>query len=896
MLFLIFVGFGLSLASHSESHFTRFPADVWTKESGARVDLGPPGSPDSTDVRNPLVIKLSSSALRMYYNGSDNFVSRVMSAISSDGGLTWTKEGVRLQGDAIDGSSSVACFSIVHLPNGSLRMYYDGRYRFDGDVPIFSAVSSDGLNWTKEGRINLVGTSVYDTFRADGAVVIETLDGRFRMFYRGLSSPAFSGGIHSRIVSAVSTDGRNWTREGGIRLNADCGDTFGVYDPFVVRLPDGTLKMYYTSAGSIDPAKGPTLSAVSHDDGLTWMKENVVRLPIGGHPNGLDNSAAAMASVIELPDGSFRMFYSGAPAGGPFRILSAQSPPSRITVGHNVNVSRLPGNQSEAAIAIDPTNPNNIVVFSNNNGCSNTLFKAVSMDGGATWTTSIIANGTDLPPACGDPSTASCFDSFGNLYLTYIDNVGKNVVVAVSIDCGKTFALLRQCPNLCPDPQRCPEYTFPGPADQPTITTGPGRSPGEISIWVTFLDSSCHIAAAGAAVTNLGIGSFCAPQEVLDSVGGNFADIAIGPEGQVLVTYQLPASGQEPANIYTNLDPDGLGPRVFESRILAATTNVGFDSIPAQPNRKITAEVGLAYDRSGGVHNGRVYLVYTNECPNGSDNTDIFVQFSDDNGMHWGTPVRVNNDRGTNSQFLPRIAVDQTTGNIAVSWHDCRSDCGTDSPGDTNGIPNDDAQFFATVSTDGGATFAPNVRVSAGTSNAANSGDPNEYGDYTGLAFHGGNLYPVWADNSNSTGDNPPGAALGQTSFDIYTARVIVGTVPLCATNVTNQVGVARGSFRFNRSTRRYVQTVTLNNVSDCPIQGPMSLVLDNLSSNAALFNATGYTNCVPPLDSPYINVNVGSDNVLSPGESVTVVLDFQNPSNRGITYNTRVLAGPGAR
>jgi hypothetical protein len=116
------------------------------------------------------------------------------------------------------------------------------------------------------------------------------------------------------------------------------------------------------------------------------------------------------------------------------------------------------------------------------------------------------------------------------------------------------------------------------------------------------------------------------------------------------------------------------------------------------------------------------------------------------------------------------------------------------------------------------------------------------------------------------------------------------------AEDVTSQIKITRGGFRYNRTTQRYAQQVTLQNVSSRHIGGPVSLVLDNLSSNAALFNRDGFTVFLSPILSPYINVNIGSDNILTPGESTTVVLEFTNPSNRGITYNTRVLAGPGLR
>jgi hypothetical protein len=170
----------------------------------------------------------------------------------------------------------------------------------------------------------------------------------------------------------------------------------------------------------------------------------------------------------------------------------------------------------------------------------------------------------------------------------------------------------------------------------------------------------------------------------------------------------------------------------------------------------VDAEAGLAYDRSGGPNNGRVYLVYTEETVNESNDTNILVRFSDDDGTTWSDPVQVNDDATTNSQFLPRIALDQTTGNIAVSWHDARNDDGLGGPGDTDGVPNSNAQLFATVSEDGGLTFLPNVQVSTGTSDENGSEPPGpgladlDYGDYTGLDFFDGKLYPVWADNSST--------------------------------------------------------------------------------------------------------------------------------------------------
>lgn len=180
------------------------------------------------------------------------------------------------------------------------------------------------------------------------------------------------------------------------------------------------------------------------------------------------------------------------------------------------------------------------------------------------------------------------------------------------------------------------------------------------------------------------------------------------------------------------------------------------------------AEPGLAWDRTGGPHNGRVYLVYTIEQGNESDNTDIQLRYSDDNGASWSAPVRVNDDVTVNSQFLPKISLDPTSGHLAVSWYDARNDLGAGGPSDTDGVPNNDAQFFAAFSRDGTA-FTPNRRVSVGTSNSHDAHNGIDYGDYSGLAYYNGLAHPVWADNSNSTGQNPDGTL---HQLDVYTASV----------------------------------------------------------------------------------------------------------------------------
>src|SRR5438105_11326678 len=70
----------------------------------------------------------------------------------------------------------------------------------------------------------------------------------------------------------------------------------------------------------------------------------------------------------------------------------------------NVDVSQLSNNESEEAIAVNPTNPNNIVIVTNVVVPAAGMFAAVSLDGGSSWATRIIGNNDNLGAACCDPS------------------------------------------------------------------------------------------------------------------------------------------------------------------------------------------------------------------------------------------------------------------------------------------------------------------------------------------------------------------------------------------------------------------------------------------------------------------------------------------------------------
>src|SRR5436190_7110211 len=266
----------------------------------------------------------------------------------------------------------------------------------------------------------------------------------------------------------------------------------------------------------------------------------------------------------------------------------------------NVDVSQRAGNESEEAIAVNPTNPNNIVVVTNighvEAGLTAGLFEGVSFDGGATWTTKLIGVDDNLGDACCDPSLS--IDPYGNLFLTYLFEAENTVPVALSTDGGLNFNVIA---NIAAPPKTTGTkaggrglFRF---VDQPTITAA------EDEVWVVF-NAGGPMFATGAHVSGLGqVGSFFAGETVPGSNNCTYGDVSIGPAGQVMQVCSLTESGQGGGKLFVSVDPDGLGAAGFGDRIFVTDTHVGgFDFIPAQPDRSIDAEPGLAWDRTGGAH------------------------------------------------------------------------------------------------------------------------------------------------------------------------------------------------------------------------------------------------------------------------------------------------------
>ena len=252
----------------------------WVAEQGIRL----------ADANVPYVCRLEDGRFRIYHGGPGGILSAV-----SDDGLTFQKEpAVRIPSGSPESPEAITSDpTLVTLKDGRARMYYKGATGPGGPGQsvhnVFSAVSMDGLTFEKE-EIRIDSQKTADRGWASVPEAIVLPDGRVRIYY-------VSDGLDVKhgIVSAISEDGLNFTREGPVLT--------GFVDPGIIRLTDGAYLMVaaafpFGPGGRLTDA-APGIYSFLSEDGRTFQNRQLV---LAGEGN-ID------PAIVATGDGGYRIYY-----------------------------------------------------------------------------------------------------------------------------------------------------------------------------------------------------------------------------------------------------------------------------------------------------------------------------------------------------------------------------------------------------------------------------------------------------------------------------------------------------------------------------------------------------------------------------------------------------------
>lgn len=134
---------------------------------------------------------------------------------------------------------------------------------------------------------------------------------------------------------------------------------------------------------------------------------------------------------------------------------------------------------------------------------------------------------------------------------------------------------------------------------------------------------------------------------------------------------------------------------------------------------------------------------------------------------------------------------------------------------------------------------------------------------------------------------------MGQTAYAEIHVRDPALREDITVENTSN-VSIAMGEIRVDRVTARFVQQVTVTNISALPLSQPLWLAISDLPSGVVLTNREGVTKNLGVLGSPLVSLDVRDANqqsFLVPGSSTSAVLEFWNPNSAPIDYTARVFS-----
>ncbi len=369
----------------------------------------------------------------------------------------------------------------------------------------------------------------------------------------------------------------------------------------------------------------------------------------------------------------------------------------------------------------------------------------VTTNGGNNWYGfDSTVGGTPYNNHLGDPGPAICYNgtfiishlgyTISGMYINYSTNYGVTWSPNITLFSGSTDKNL----SCSDDSPTSPYY---------------GRA---YTVWSNFTLALPPIVIS--YTTDFGV-SWTAQSQINNPPSGHYSqgcDVCTGPAGQIYVTWAAPlASGT-----YTE-DYDGFGSSTNGGANWVVTENA-FDAngirgtLSNKSGIRVNSFPRIAVDKTGGTRNGWIYITGCDQNLSPAGTTpDIILHRSSDGGTTWSSAIRVNQDTiNLHYHWFPALCVDDS-GAVYVCYYDDRN------------VGGSLAQLYLSRSTDGGTSWT-DIQVSDHNFTPAPiPGLGSGYqGDYIGISYTNGKIYPFWCDPSSGF-------------YQVWTCSVTFQTAPV---------------------------------------------------------------------------------------------------------------------
>jgi hypothetical protein len=453
---------------------------------------------------------------------------------------------------------------------------------------------------------------------------------------------------------------------------------------------------------------------------------------------------------------------------------------------------------NEPSIAIDPTNPNRMIIGWRQFDDVNNNFRQAGFgyteDGGDTW---IFPGVIDPGIFRSDPVLDS--DSDGNFYYNsltvnggdYTCDVYKIATGGFNWDAG-TFAQ-------------------GGDKQWMVIDKTDGQGAGNIYSFWTQSWSTCW---PGAFTRSINGG---ASYENCVEVSGDpyWGTMAVGPEGEVYIV----GAGYNGVVVVKSTTAQNPGFPVAWDDYYQVSLDGELTGWTQVNPAGLLGQADIDVDISDGSGRGNIYVLSSVERTSNSDPADVMFARSTNGGTTWSNPIRINDDIGNNNyQWFGTMSV-APGGRIDVVWLDTRDD----NPGIYW------SALYYSSSFDCGETWTTNQKLSIAFDPHVGWPDQEKMGDYFDMRSDDDYAHLAWANTING-------------EQDVYYGRIphiYTGTEEISITN--NELTLTCYPNPCNSEvTIRY----QLNNKSDvkleiCNLQGELINSALNKEQDAGAYNET---------------------------------------------------------
>lgn len=403
----------------------------------------------------------------------------------------------------------------------------------------------------------------------------------------------------------------------------------------------------------------------------------------------------------------------------------------------NYTITTSPFYAGEPFLAINPMNPKNIVIGYMTIGPS-APFKVsiktqVSFDGGLTW-----GNPHFKPHAFstwGSADVSMKFRNNGTVYLTYVDYRQSPDSGGVYITNSSNGGISWSTPVRIWNANT--EDASKVPLDRPWLTVDNSNTPSQGMFYLTTKPAPWILPPGNRPYlkSSKDSGQTWSNYRYIDTI-----QHLVGPSiAQPMAALCVAADGALCINYPSYLSSQSIFPKI----VFAKSYNKGgtfqyYDLVVNPPAVTSSNKYKLGANIAANPSNAS-QLAYVGIGEQNANDPDVFVATSNNGGVNWSSLLKVNDDNSGKAQDMAWINY-SSNNKLVVAWRDRRNGSGT-------GI-SQSSDIYCAYSTNNGASFSPNIRLSNITVpyNAVLDSSGN---DFLCCELINDTIYAAWGDIRN---------------------------------------------------------------------------------------------------------------------------------------------------